>query len=69
MGIKLIDTIEPKGNFPIAEAKNIERDGVSIDKLLPKVFESKEEYEAAVAAGEIDDDQIYFVKASKDVIA
>ena len=30
---------------------------------------TKEEYEAAVEAGEIDDDQIYFIKASKDVIA
>lgn len=64
--IELISGIKPAGDFPIAEAKDIQVDdeGTRLSTALKKLAitpYTKEEYNAAKEAGLIEDDQFYVV--------
>ena len=68
--IDLISGIRPKNNgkFPLVDAKDVQvdNDGTRLDAKLAELANfitvyTEEEYEAAVAAGEIDENRLYII--------
>lgn len=61
MSIKLIDTVKPKGDFPIAEASDILMpDGKRLSNALPVPL-TQEEYDALMESDNIDNTTIYVI--------
>lgn len=63
MPIPLIDKIKPKndGNFALVDAEDIEYKEGRLPEYLP-VFLTQEEYDALLAAGEINENTPYFIR-------
>lgn len=68
--VELISGIRPKnnGNFPLVNAKDVQvdGDGTRLDAKLAELANfitvyTEEEYKAAQAAGEIDDNRLYII--------
>lgn len=64
MAVEVISTVKPKngGNFPVAESVDVWHNGVPLADFVP-VKLTQEEYDALEAAGKINPNTPYYIKA------
>lgn len=65
MSINLIDKIKPKGEFYIADSKDIEHNGKSLDSSIPKVM-TQSEYDVLVENNEVSENTLYVIVESSE---
>ena len=62
MALNIMQKIKPIGNFPVADAVDIEMpDGKRLSEYTPFIAVTQDEYDALVAAGTVDESKYYVI--------